>query len=292
MQKMSGADLHFAVSELKLLEGKRIAKIRKTKGGLYLFKIGTEELLFQPGVRFHLTRQMHQATEAPDGFVAYLRKNLEGKTAQKISQYGTDRIVEIEVRSKERLVFELFRKGNILLVLEDGTIASCLNREDAGGRKIAKGEKYEYPKATAFELKLPAAPLFGVKLNEKGEPVSYSLQAAEGDMLFPSFSEAADFYYANQREESEGEKNASGKLKKLAERLSSQEKALETLEGQKREAKQAGDAIYADFEKVESLLSEVRGMKKEGRSEAEISEWLSTRGARLNGAWVELELGK
>ncbi len=291
MQKMSGADLHFASEEMKPLQGKRIAKIRKTAEGIYLFKIGTEELLFEPGVRLHLTRQAHQAAESPDGFVAYLRKNLEGKTATSIEKAEGERIVSITAKSHQRLVFELFRKGNIIFVLEDGTIAACLNREEAGGRKIAKGERYGHPKATGFALRLPEKASFGVKLNEKGEPVSYSLQAAGGDRLFPSFSEAADFYYANQLEESEAERAASEKAERLKARLAGQEAALGKLALQKGEAKLAGDAIYAEFEKVEALLAEVRGMKKAGKGEAEISEWLAARGARLLGAEVEIELG-
>ncbi|MCX6773189.1 MAG: hypothetical protein NTV88_05490 [Candidatus Micrarchaeota archaeon] len=62
MQKMSGVDLYFAVAELKHLEGKRIARVRKTDSGIFLFKIGSEELLFQPGLRLHLTRQVLQGS--------------------------------------------------------------------------------------------------------------------------------------------------------------------------------------------------------------------------------------
>jgi len=287
---MSGADLHFAISELKQLEGKRIAKIRKTEGGLFLFKIGNEELLFEPTIRFHLTRQSHQAMDSPDGFVAFLRKNLEGKTAQKISQYGTDRIVEIETKSKERLVFELFRKGNLIFVGEDGNIVSLLHREEAGGRKLARGEKYCYPKATAFELKLPQEPRFGVKVNEKEEPVSYSLEKGDGLLSFGSFSEAADFYYANQKAESEGEKTASEKQKKLQERLTSQVETLEKMILEKKGTKKTGDAIYANFEMVEELLADIRKMKKAGKGEPEINEWLAGKKAFLHETVLELEL--
>ena len=73
MQKMSGADLGFVLLELASLQGKRIARIRKTAEGIFLFKIGSDELLFQPGVRLHLTRQALSATDAPDGFVGFLR---------------------------------------------------------------------------------------------------------------------------------------------------------------------------------------------------------------------------
>ena len=54
MQKMSGFELGFAVADLQALSGKRIAKVRETKNGIYLLKIGSGELLFEPGVRLHL----------------------------------------------------------------------------------------------------------------------------------------------------------------------------------------------------------------------------------------------
>ncbi len=289
MQKMSGLDLAFAVLELAPLQGKRIAKIRRTPGGIFLFKIGSEELLFEPGVRLHLTRQALSATEAPDGFVAFLRKNLEGKTAASILQVPSERIVEIGTKSKERLVFELFRKGNVILVGEDGVIAACLQKEEAGGRRIARGEKYGYPKATPFEVKKPQKIAFVVQENDRGEPVSFSLDAAKGGREFPSFSEAADYYYANQKAKSEGERAAGAKMKKLLERLESQEQAALRLQKERGEAKKAGDAIYANFDELEELLSLVRQMKKEGKGEAEINAALAGRKAKIRGAELDWE---
>ena len=290
MQKMSGIELSFVASELAPLQGKRIARIRKTPQGVYLFKIGTEEMLFEPGVRLHLTRQVQQATDAPDGFVALLRKQLEGKTAEKIAQYGTDRILEVTTRSKERLVFELFRKGNLIYVGEDGKIIACLEKEEAGGRKIARGEPYSYPPATSFVPKLPEKTSFLVQENAKGEPVSFSLDAGKGGKGFPSFSEALDFYYANQKERSEGEKAAQGKVKMLEGRLKSQKETTERLVSEKDDVKKVGDAIYLNFEKAERLLSIVRQMKKGGASDDEIQAALSSHKARLKGAEIEVEL--
>ncbi|MEM2137498.1 MAG: NFACT family protein [Candidatus Anstonellaceae archaeon] len=263
MQKMTGLDLSFAVAELAQLQGKRIAKIRRTANGIFLFKIGSEELLFETGVRLHLTRQVLAATERPDGFVGFLRKNFEGKTAARIFQVPNERIVEIETKSKERLVFELFRKGNLIAVGEDGVIAACLEQEETGGRKIARGERYSYPKAGNFEIKKPADVAFAVQENEKGEPVSFSCDAKKDGRGFASFSEMADYYYANRKEESDAERAAKEKLKKLHERLESQKKALEELVQKRQEAKEAGDAIYSNFEKVENVLAEARKAKKD-----------------------------
>lgn len=290
MQKMSGLDLKFAVSELARLEGKRMAKIRRTEGGIFLFKIGSEEMAFEPGARLHITRQSLQAADSPDGFTGFLRKNFEGKTAQTIRQYGTDRIVEIETRSKEKLVFELFRKGNLIAVGEDGMIVACLQKEEAGGRRIARGEKYAYPKATSFEFKVPEKIAFVVQENERGEPVSYSLDAAKGGREFPSFSEALDFYFANQKSESEGEQKAAQRLAMLSDRLKGQEGALAKLGGERALAKQAGDAVWRDLENIDTLISLVREMKKAGKSEAEINAALQQSKAKLRGAELELEV--
>jgi predicted ribosome quality control (RQC) complex YloA/Tae2 family protein len=290
MQKMSGLDLSFVCLELAPLQGKRVAKIRRTGRGAFLFKIGGEELLFEPGVRLHLTRLQLSATERPDGFVALLRKRFEGKTAQAMRQHGSDRILEIEARSKERLVFELFRKGNLILVGEDGIIEACSSTEEAGGRKIARGEQYIYPKATPFEIKRPDKVGFFVQENAQGEPVSFSCDAASGGRQFPSFSEAADSYYANLKEETGEQKAAAEKIEKLQRRLEAQEKTLAALGKEKEGARQAGEAIYANFELVERLLERVRQLKKSGASEGEINRELSKSNAKLKGAQLDLEL--
>jgi predicted ribosome quality control (RQC) complex YloA/Tae2 family protein len=289
MQKMSGIDLGFAVAEMQPLAGKRIARVRRTPGGIFLFKIWGGELLFQPGVRLHLTRQQMQATDAPDGFVAFLRKNLEGKTAATIERLPGERIAVITTKSKERLVFELFRKGNLVLVSEDGVAMACLYKDEAGGRKVARGEKYEYPKAVPYAAKVPPAVAFSVKENEKGEPVGYSCDAASAGRRFASFSDALDYYYANQKEESSAQKAAAQREEKLGQRLRSQEEALARIEVGRKEANAAADAIIADSDRLDGLLSLVREMKKEGAGEEEMNRALAPRGAKARGQKLEVE---
>jgi len=290
MQKMSGADLEYVLAELAPLQGKRIARIRKTADGIFLFKIGTDELLFQPGVRLHLTRQALSATDAPDGFVGFLRKNLEGKTAQAMARVPGERIVEILTRSKERLVFELFRKGNLILVGEDGLIYACLLKDEAGGRRVARGERYEYPKATQFVQKTPEKIGFCVQENAEGEPVSFSIDSAKGGKQFASLCEALDYYYANQRDESGAQKAASEKMEKLQQRLSSQEETLAGIEKERAEVKKAALEISNNFDRLEGLLSLVRKMKKEGASEEDINRGIAAYKARMKGAELEIEV--
>ena len=290
MQKMSGADLAFVLLETAPLQGKRIARIRKTADGIFLFKIGTEELLFQPGVRLHLTRQALAATDAPDGFVGFLRKNLEGKTAQEIMRVPGERIVEIVTRSKEKLVFELFRKGNLILVGEDGLIYACLQKDDTGGRMVARGEKYEYPKATPFVQKSPEKAGFCVQENAKGEPVSFSIDSAKGGKRFAALCEALDYYYANQRDVSIAQKAAADKMEKLRERLSSQEEALLEIEKQREAVKKEASEISRNFDRLEGLLSLVRKMKKEGASDEQITRAIEGHKASIRGAALEIDI--
>ena len=290
MQKMSGADLAYALLELAPLQGKRIARIRKTADGIFLFKIGSDELLFQPGVRLHLTRQALQATDAPDGFVGFLRKNLEGKTAQEIKRVEGERIVEITTRSKERLVFELFRKGNLILVGEDGLIYACLQKDDAGGRMVARGEKYEYPKATPFAQKMPGKIGFCVQENESGAPVSFSLDAARGGKPFAALCDALDYYYANQRDESGAQKAAAERMEKLQERLASQEGTLAEIERQREAVKIEANEVSRNFDRLEGLLALVRKMKKDGAGDEEINRAVAAHNASVKGAELEVEV--
>jgi len=289
MQKMSGADLGFVMMELAPLQGKRIARIRKTADGIFLFKIGSEELLFQPGVRLHLTRQALAAADAPDGFVGFLRKNLEGKTAQEIRRVEGERIVEIATRSKERLVFELFRKGNLILVGEDGLIYACLQKDDAGGRIVARGEKYDYPKATPFVQKTPGKIGFCVQEDAEGMPVSFSIDSAKGGKRFDSLCVALDYYYANQRDESGAQKAAAEKMEKLRQRLASQEETLAEIEKQREAVKKDADAVSRNFDMLEMLLSLVRKMKKGGAGEDEINRAIADYNAKVKGAELEID---
>jgi predicted ribosome quality control (RQC) complex YloA/Tae2 family protein len=290
MQKMSGADLAYAVSELAQLQGKRIARIRRTPSGIFLFKIGGEEVLFQPGVRLHLTRQALQATDAPDGFVGFLRKALEGKTAQTIAQVPGDRIVEITTRSKERLIFELFRKGNLIFVGEDGLIYACLQKDEAGGRRVSRGERYEYPQKTPYAAKQPESVAFVVKENEKGEPVGFCADASQEGKRFASFFEALDHYYANQREDGDLQRQNAEKMQKLKKRLESQKQALFGMMDEQDGARKAGDAIIKNFDALERLLYMVRKMKKQGASEDEINRGIARYKASVNGTSLEIEI--
>ncbi|MCX8196845.1 MAG: NFACT family protein [Candidatus Micrarchaeota archaeon] len=290
MQKMSALDLHFVAKELAELKGKRIAKIRRTQERIFLFKIGGKELLFEPPVRLHLTMQSFVAQPAPDGFVAFLRKRLEGKPVEDLFQHENDRIAVLQTKDS-RLIFELFRKGNLILTDSNWEILACLNKEESKKRMVAKGQKYEFPEnSSEFKLEIPAKPFFGVK-TENGVPVAYSVEPKEGFIGFGSICEALDFYYSRQPRQTKEDRELAKRIEKLRERLEHQQRALAELEARKELAKESANSIYQHFDQVSTILEEVRQLKKQGLTAEQINEKIAQKKAKLVSDFeVEIEL--
>jgi len=99
---------------------------------------------------------------------------------------------------------------------------------------------------------------------EEDKPVAFSPIALKKfdsfeTQLFPSFSEALDFYFANAPVEAK----ENPAKKKLEFTLSQQEKAVGVLLAQAEEETQAGDWIYANSALVDELLSLVKSKEKE-----------------------------
>jgi len=103
---------------------------------------------------------------------------------------------------------------------------------------------------------------------EKGKPVDYGLAGlkkyagADFDVKeTASLSEAMEEYYANAPEKKKNEK-----MEKLERRLEEQISTLEALRQKEKEAKEKGDYIYANYQKVEEILEKA---KKSGINDVE-----------------------
>lgn len=79
-------------------------------------------------------------------FGMFLRKHLLNGRIGRVVQHNFDRVVEIHISKKEelRLVFEMFGKGNLLLV-RDTTIVSPLYTRSWSTRELRAGCPYIYP---------------------------------------------------------------------------------------------------------------------------------------------------
>jgi len=171
---MFALEYGYLVKELQSLVGKRFSKIAKVESG-YKMKVGDADILCKPGIRFHVTKYIEEAGEA-DNFIEKTRKELKGKILKGIEQVNNDRILMFDF-GELKLYFEMFAKGNIVLV-KNGKTVSALRYEQWKDREIKPNRQYKPPKPPAEKiedvisgnyiivslLKLPIGKLYAAEL--------------------------------------------------------------------------------------------------------------------------------
>ncbi|KAF2747101.1 hypothetical protein M011DRAFT_403265 [Sporormia fimetaria CBS 119925] len=136
---LSSVASHLSLADLCLTTQQRI----------FLFKFHKpdqrEQLIIESGFRCHLTSYARTTASAPSGFVARLRKCLKTRRVTKVSQIGTDRIIEFQFSDGlYRLYFEFYAGGNIVLTDGDLKVLAVLRNVDEGAEheKLRVGLQY------------------------------------------------------------------------------------------------------------------------------------------------------
>ena len=153
MKAMSNVDIYAISSELgKSLKDARFQKAYQPTKDTILIRFhvpgaGRKDVIFQAGLRVHITQYPPQNPKVPPSFPMLLRKYLSGATVSEVRQHHFDRIMEIEFQKEHKytLIIELFSKGNIILLDEDGQIILPLKRKLWQDRRISSKEPYIYP---------------------------------------------------------------------------------------------------------------------------------------------------
>ena len=153
MKAMSNVDIYAISSELKkLLKDARFQKAYQPSKDTVLIRFhvpgfGRRDVIFQAGMRVHITNYPPPNPKVPPGFPMLLRKYLNGGTVTQVRQHHFDRIMEIEIQKEHKytLIIELFSKGNIILLDEEGQIILPLKRKLWQDRRISSKETYKYP---------------------------------------------------------------------------------------------------------------------------------------------------
>lgn len=153
MKNMSNVDVYAICHEMReVLKGARVDKAFQPTKDTVLIRFhvpgrGRVDAAFQAGIRTHLTQYPLPNPKIPPNFPMLLRKYIKGATVEDIKQHNFDRIIEIEVKKEHRftLIVELFAKGNIILLNEEGRIILPLKRKLWSDRKISSKEEYKYP---------------------------------------------------------------------------------------------------------------------------------------------------
>lgn len=156
---LAGLEIYYIVNELQFLTGARIDKIYvpSKKEILLQFHLpgkGKQQLKIDEKSIF-LTHYKSPAAE-PSDFCMFLRKKLANAKLKKISQLGFERIVSLDFEVKQEahsLIFELFSKGNIILV-KNNKILSASEYQKWSSRTIRPNETYTPPTREYNILKL------------------------------------------------------------------------------------------------------------------------------------------
>ena len=148
---MSNLEYSFVVQELEPVIGKHFGRIRKISEGRYRIKIGSVEILCEVGVRLHPTRYMDEPGQN-DQLVEKISKELANSRLRSVKQINNDRIISFDFE-KASLIFEMFGKGNIILV-KDGKTVCAYRYESWSDREIKAHNEYKAPKSNVAD-KLP-----------------------------------------------------------------------------------------------------------------------------------------
>ncbi|MBP2030873.1 putative ribosome quality control (RQC) complex YloA/Tae2 family protein [Methanohalophilus levihalophilus] len=182
-EEMTSADVAALISEFNnpsnTLVDAKIGKIYQPAEGelriaLNMFKRGRQNLVIELGKRLHLSQYVRPSPTTPQAFPMLLRKHIMGGRILSINQYDFDRIVEIHIiRGGETtiLVVELFGQGNVVLLDNERRIILPMKPVTFKGRRIRRGEIYQYPEAQASPLDIDGEQLFAILQSSNADVV-------------------------------------------------------------------------------------------------------------------------
>lgn len=156
---LSSFDLKALVAEWQDLVGGYVDKAYQKEDEviLRLNVPGREKAeLYSKSGQWLCLHEVEQKPESPPAFAQALRRLLGNARIAAVEQRGFDRIVEVTVdRGGEalRIIFEVFGKGNLVLVRRDTTLA-CLVSASYKDRVVRVNEPYAFPPAGVDPLEL------------------------------------------------------------------------------------------------------------------------------------------
>jgi len=157
-------DIRAALAEINQhLVGQYVVNIYDIDNKTYLIKLRTSEdkkiLLFESGMRVHMTEMEWPKSNAPSGFSMKMRKHLKGKRLVSAQQLGFDRVIDLQFGNRDEfafhLIIEFYDRGNVILTDSNYQILNLLRQrtDEKTDEKYAVREVY--PIHSATQLKPP-----------------------------------------------------------------------------------------------------------------------------------------
>src|SRR2546426_276381 len=157
-EALTSFDLMALVAEWQGLVAGFIDKVYQAKDEVTLrINVSGEDRkeLYCKAGKWLVLHRTEEKRESPGPFAMALRKSIDNARITAIEQRGFDRvaIVRLDKGSTFELGFEMFGKGNIVLV-QGGTTVAAMRPQSFKGRKIRAGIAYDFPPAGTNPLEL------------------------------------------------------------------------------------------------------------------------------------------
>ena len=167
VMELTGRDVHAFVDAMQPAVGGKIQKVYGTERFPLVLDLYAKEIPYRyfyvelPSLVF-----MHEVKvempARPPGLAQRVRGQLQGLRITAIEQHERDRIIIMRLEGAKRmtLVLELFAKGNIIVLDENGIIRNLFVKESYGSRDVRPGASYVFPPASKLAFDGFGAPLF------------------------------------------------------------------------------------------------------------------------------------
>ena len=152
----SSFDVARMVRELRGMVGTRVRKAYQPHHEQVVLRLNPKgepsvDLVIVRGKRLYMSRRDRPMPNNPSPFAMILRKHLGNSRLVEVEQHGFDRVVILTFEhggGQYKLVIELFRDGNVLLLDDTDVILQPLTHAKYASRSLKRGEPYTPPPET------------------------------------------------------------------------------------------------------------------------------------------------
>ena len=152
----SSFDVARMVRELRGMVGTRVRKAYQPHHEQVVLRLNPKgepsvDLVIVRGKRLYMSRRDRPMPNNPSPFAMILRKHLGNSRLVEVEQHGFDRVVILTFEhggGQYKLVIELFRDGNVLLLDDNDVILQPLTHAKYASRALKRNEPYTPPPET------------------------------------------------------------------------------------------------------------------------------------------------
>ena len=155
-EQSSSFDVARIVRELSEMVGARARKVYQPHYEQVVVRLNRKglpstDLVIVRGRRVYTSQRDRPMPSKPSQFAMVLRKHMNNSRLISVEQYGFDRVIELTFEhggGRLRLIIELFRDGNVLLLDDNRVIIQPLTHAKYASRSLKRGVAYSPPPET------------------------------------------------------------------------------------------------------------------------------------------------